>query len=728
MMKHMNWFLSLSIAACMVGIAVPAALADVAGNSEAEAVSTASLPIKNRIDAYRALAAKINADKKADKNIILNKGLELMAAPELTDPAQRTQVRQILLDNARKYNKVLLEKIAGEILADPAAPFAQKLAANNDLVNLELAKNNVDAAGKQANQPLSWENLTSANKAEIYKNIASMKSTIGDCDAAVASYRKMAELNPDNQTIRNAMVSHIAQVYKEFLRYDDAEKTYQQAGRYLDAANMWNSLGFKKKAMDNAIKILSNKAETPAQRQAAWLIFSGSSEAERAVRKQYTAEIFPDGGKINFGALRNIAWQQMYDGNYTDVQDIFDIINKSGNDKDKSKAEIINWQLTSLGGLGEFQKAASIAEKYSNFADWDAKQRYQTLLNKILFTEKDGAFAQAWKTADAQAGKDLSIQDKVNVLIYIGRNAMIARKYESARQIEQIRDSFYVPEPQKTTTVKYSPKRIHGIDDFPALDPATAQRLDRKYGGNMDFLVTDVATGNRGTGIGDGNKENQHVPTIFNVYYDDTGVHFLFRAYDKQAREVEAMLLGAGSYEIYLAPGINQPYYCILPNLQNGTCGIFQTTYNTEEHQRITENNGGYRQEHRFLDDGYLTYFFLDWKFMFNKLPDTGDVWEFENIHWGRDGGYGWNGTKTIHGRSTWGHLVFQMEPEALVKIKRRIIFSALQNYKQELKTNAKLHGIISLMQDKVLGDPDFYQAKVKPLQDFLAPYEALVK
>ena len=118
----------------------------------------------------------------------------------------------------------------------------------------------------------------------------------------------------------------------------------------------------------------------------------------------------------------------------------------------------------------------------------------------------------------------------------------------------------------------------------------------------------------------------------------------------------------------------------------------------------------------------------LDWKYFFNKLPDTGDVWEFENVHWGRNGGFGWNGTKTIHGRSTWGHLVFQMEPEALIKIKRRIVFDALQNFKKEQVTNATIHGIISLMQDNVLGDPEFFKAKVQPLLKELQQYEALVK
>ena len=252
--------------------------------------------------------------------------------------------------------------------------------------------------------------------------------------------------------------------------------------------------------------------------------------------------------------------------------------------------------------------------------------------------------------------------------------------------------------------------------------------MDRKFGGNLDFLVTDVSTGDRGEGIGSEAGKADFKPAVFSAVFDEAGVHFLMRAYDDKARAVEANLEKSGSYEIYLAPGDNQPYYCILPRHAIPSRHTWQTTYDTALHHRISWENGGYRQDHRFLEDGYATYLFLDWKYFYDKLPDDGDTWEFESIHWSRAGGFSWNGTKSIHGRSTWGRLVFRMTPEALVKIKRRIIFAALEHFKRELVTDARIHGAVKIWLDPVLGDPEFYNTHVKPLREHLESYIPLVR
>ena len=130
-----------------------------------------------------------------------------------------------------------------------------------------------------------------------------------------------------------------------------------------------------------------------------------------------------------------------------------------------------------------------------------------------------------------------------------------------------------------------------------------------------------------------------------------------------------------------------------------------------------------WRSEHRFNPDGFTTYLFLSWQAYSDKLPEAGDVWEFENVHWARGGSFSWNGLKSIHGRSSWGELVFEIPPEALLAIKRERIFEALANYKQEKQTRHHYEGVLDHWNDPAVGDPAFYEARVKPLEERLDSY-----
>lgn len=311
----------------------------------------------------------------------------------------------------------------------------------------------------------------------------------------------------------------------------------------------------------------------------------------------------------------------------------------------------------------------------------------------------------------------------------IGRTIITSRLDSVGEQLEKVFDSFFVPEPKKEYTVPFSKTKISGITDFIELKRKPApQLMDRKYGGNMEFLVTDVSTGARGAGIGSEKDKKEFKPTEMYVLSDANGLHFFFRYYDDRAREVEAKLLGAGAYEIYLAPGVNQPYTCFLPDLQSGENGIWNTTYNTEFNHRIRPNTGDVKFEQKFFDDGILSHLFVAWSVYYDKLPENGDVWEFENLHWGRSGGYGWNGTKSIHGRSTWGNLVFDLDRDDMIEAKKSIIYSALAAYNSEKRTGHNHEGVIDHWKDPAVGDIEFYNAELVPLVKKLDSYIPLVK
>ena len=228
---------------------------------------------------------------------------------------------------------------------------------------------------------------------------------------------------------------------------------------------------------------------------------------------------------------------------------------------------------------------------------------------------------------------------------------MLGLNYEAAKKLHAKYEALFLPEAQKTASVKFfrdgAPSGISAWENIPFLAwRYRLGRLDRKFGGNLEFLATDVSTGDRGA-VGSGGGGNDR-DTDFYAACDEKGVHFFFDGFDERAEDAAAGLIGAGSYEGYFAPGENQPYYCFIINLQDGKATLWNSAYNNDFHRmgKIGENVS---TEFRYSKKGHKTYLFFDWELFYDKLPANGESWSFDNIRWGRSGGYSWNGIKTVH-------------------------------------------------------------------------------
>jgi len=284
--------------------------------------------------------------------------------------------------------------------------------------------------------------------------------------------------------------------------------------------------------------------------------------------------------------------------------------------------------------------------------------------------------------------------------------------------------------------VRYRAAPVSGLSDWDAIPKAerpVLQPLDRAYGGSMEFLETDVTTGSRGgAGAGlaaTGKDEAEKLGASLGVLCDEFGIHFRLEYNDPRARDIEARLLGGGSYEIYLAPGENRAHTCLLLDVQTGRLSFANLTYDGPEFTCLkTDRPDLYRREHRFADDRVVSDVFLSWNAYGYAIPSNGSVWEFENVLWARQGNFAWNGTESIHGRSTWGRLVFDLPASARTAILRHRIFTVLATYQAEKATRAGHAGILDFWQDPVLGDPEFYQVRVKPLVEKLDAFVPLVK
>lgn len=687
-----------------------------------ELIADSTLPMHQRINALAALTNRMTAKAEA-----VDKWKALAAVPEINvNDFIRIQQQIIqLTKNTPELSSEML-KAAEAILARPDASNGQKIAATWTIGEYYALNDRMEGAMAVVKEPLKYEKLTTGDVIAIYKNIGKLYEWQENPKEAMAAYREILKTDSsDNTKLQVNRLLTACMIY--FGDIKGAAKIYHDEAMFLDEARVYINAGYIKEGQAAALKVLANENAAPAERCSAYEFFVEPDHESRAVMEKYLPVYLASrGGGVFFQKTRFM----MYDANYEFAARLLEIAIGTSDQKNNFFAHL--YYMNSLTGLGKFDVAAKVALAGSSNMNFKLEERYRFALCAAMLQapEVPGEIQKLFNAVDAKSAdrKELSQKQISDTLLQVARTAMIGNKQIAAKDVYKLYDSMFVPEPKKLYTVKFSDTPITGIASWNAMpNKPQKQAMDRKYGGNMDFLITDVSTGNRGAGIGSDSAATKKYGE-FSAVCDAYGIHFLFTAYDDRAREVEAKLLGAGSYEIYFAAGENQPYICLLPDLQSGKTGIWQSTYDNETYRRVLENSPYFRTEHRFSDTGYTTYLFFGWDFFYDKLPDPGDLWDFENIHWGRDGGFAWNGTKTIHGRSTWGHLAFDMTDAQRTLIKRQLIFKALAEYNSEKATSGRKEGVIDHWKDAELGDPEFYAACVAPYVAKLDAYLPLVK
>jgi len=682
-----------------------------------------------RTSAFVSISKRI-IDGKDDKKQVKELAKQLLSLKELPGNDLVRIQTQIIKASLKGNDFESCSMAVAAILAQPAANNAQKIDAVWSLAEMQALDGKIAEAEKTVRIPLSYKDMNLADTTSAYANIGKLLSWQGKCDEAVELYKEI--LKKDNSAGALVNVNRlVASEYVTFKRFEDAAKVYRDAAQPIDEANVYRQAQLMDKAKAVALKVLQDEKQPENSRKAAFEYFIDASPESKKVRDQYlkfyTKDFDPASNLCSFSTpIKNA----LYLGNYPLAQELLETARKS--DALKNDFMMVYYHIRALAATGRHNDALKLAEEYQDYLNFTPGQRYRFALAAVLFRtpEKQEPLAAAIDAVNKKFEKESSVNAKLRSeeLARLGSTALLAKKFDSAAALEKIYDSLFVAEEKKLLTLDFMNKPVSGISDWMALKKKPMpQLMDRKFGGNMDFLVTDVSTGNRGGGIG-ADTEKKMKFTEFSALCDVNGIHLLFRGFDDKVREVEAKLLGAGSYEMYLAPGINQPYTCFLPDLQSGENAVWNTTYPNENHRRFDKNSQEMRTEHIFTDDGYITYMFLSWELYYDKLPDTADRWEFENVHWGRSGGYSWNGTKSIHGRSTWGNLAFNISKEQMIGIKRKIVYSALKKYTAEKKTGHAHQGVIDFWKDPVLGDTAFYNAVIAPYVEKLDSYVALVK
>ena len=380
--------------------------------------------------------------------------------------------------------------------------------------------------------------------------------------------------------------------------------------------------------------------------------------------------------------------------------------------------------VVSFAGVGD--KAGAVAAAKAGLANEKLKpeERYELALMAETLTRTGSAdeIAAALGKVEPKVAGELDAKLRLKHFDRVGSAAMMTLDESLARGFAQYRAKVG-PEPaKKSYVVKFSDRPVAGAADWTNLPfKPEESAFDRKYGGGgAAFLVTDVSTGDRGVGIGSDTSGKADPPEM-RILCDAQGLHFRFDIPESEMAKVAAGEVPAGSFESYIAPGDNTPYTCFMFNLAQKSLSFYGTTYDCPGHRRMNlEDQGLAKCDSSFRQGKTVGYCFFSWRNWAENAPKNGDEWDFEPLFWSRQGNSAWNGTESIHGRSTWGRLVFDLPDAGRAAILRNLLYAAKQHYVNACKTTPGKIGACKFWDDPAIGDPAFAEAVVKPLEERL--------
>jgi hypothetical protein len=415
---------------------------------------------------------------------------------------------------------------------------------------------------------------------------------------------------------------------------------------------------------------------------------------------------------------------------------------------DRQKVVFYDYIINAANQERDFKRVKTYARKMlDEFPDLDVAQRLRWLVT-IAVIDAGNKPDQAAKAVHAtlRAQENLEPAAYVQALLAAGQYAMLMRNYDVAERMLAEHNKMLVDEPKRSINLTFIKDGPRDISEFISSeyfqDAKNRAVLDRRYSGNLQILMdTDTATSGRemttesgevvtldtgGSGGAGASKSSgassvSREHTVFTASCDDAGVYIFFYipVDPARARQIREGATSVGSFEITLAEGFHAPYSCFI--VRGPTNAAFSDKFITQYNNRnyraklASENT---KVEYRVLPDAVVMLMSFTWD-AFVKIPQNGDKWYFEPIHW-ENGGWTWGGSRSVHWRETQGELVFDnLTPENLTSIKRRQLFRAKENFLNE--ASHRNNGYIEIWKDNELGDQQFYSVRV---EDFNKQYQ----
>ena len=680
-----------------------------------------------RVNAWLAIAGTYLAEKRtAEAVTVCERGLAL---PDV-GAADRYRLRVKIAEmekRAEAADRVIA--VMTPVVSDPEMRNADKVAALGMIAHAQLDRFDEQAALDQAQAALSLPGLTPAEQAAALSQLGGLLLRMERFDAVRATAGRITALQGVADAPQQAARLTSGAAAAEG-RQDEAVRILTSVALPLEAAEVRLQEGAPEKACAVLSAALAAPGITDAERwpmlvklmdlaarhsqfgpaREAWLRYAAPLLRQDPARHGNAYLLSALRTAMRRGAYPFAVWaasESLKSPGLTQAQ--------LGN----SRLYHVN-ALAAQGRLDEAVRAAAEAGADTRLADGDRLQF--ALTHAALTFEGSPDVFRAKAATLLQAARAVPAAERPERVAKAARSALMANREPAARGLHALHETLFVPEPKRRYTVAFRSDAPASIDAFLASPLAADARLqaplDRAFGGDLALaLATDVSTGDRAVGEGDPAANAADTRGFFAGACDAEGIHFFIRSADPRARAVAAGLAEGGSYEGYFAPGARQAYVVFMVRLQTGAITTWQSQYDTPQHRQARNEPGSrFRGDHRIPADGYVTHLFFPWELYFDKLPETGVVWEFDVIRWGAGGGKSWSGCKTIHGRSSLGEIVFAMTPADRTAIKRKLVYRAFAAYAKAKITRGEHAGVLDFWRDAELGDPAFYASEVAPL------------
>ena len=537
---------------------------------------------------------------------------------------------------------------------------------------------------------------------------------------------------------KDAAVKEVANLYVKWFQRDKAVEWLLAHGKRLEAADLID--GRDERAEERAIAlrqdVFLDKKEPNERRAQAWNLLLRTKFAEEhldefvTLRKpqQAATDILSRFSK-QFGsfayigdwklARKALAWADRAEGTNASV--------RTWNVKTATYAAQACYAVGDReGALDYVDRGLKTAEREAardQKKAWKPIDIYALRMLRTVLSARGGEkeLTAAFVAANAEFGIGIKPAERKDRLETIGSVVMCAGDEARVRAVNAALQAMVRPYETKVYLMRYSPEPVSGLGGW-ALAASRAcpktEKLDRPFGGDsMQFLETDVTSGDRGDVQKDLSKVYERSPE-WQALFDDWGVHFRLEIFDEKAKEIAMGLVAAGSLEGYIAPGENTPYVCLLHSLRPGGFSVYNTLYDQPGHRRINVSDRvNCREEIRYGESSLVLYWAFSWQKFATKIPTDGFCWDFEPCLWGRKACCTWNGLKTIHGRSSWGKLRFEMPENARLAIMKHVLAGACARYKREkISPSNEPEGIVEHWSDPEVGDMKFYDSVLKPI------------
>ena len=454
---------------------------------------------------------------------------------------------------------------AGKIFASTNAPTPTRRDAASYIASRLLLQEKFAEAEQTLRKTYEFKGMGPNEFAATAKDIGNLYIVRDNLDGALAAYSDClthvpADAHPNTVAgVKSRIDGLVLDAYKAFYRFEEGRDLCLKNGDKLGAAKLCAEfLGDSAAARKLYLEILNEKGADFGARRTAWTwLFSSEKTLTDGLFAEMlgtTANTTNEMIRILVDKLSRNGFSAAYFGADAEGARICSFLTGIY-DREARPYEFKPAQYGAIAfcGIGDFKSAAEVCRKtVASNPKLAPAEAYQMNMMAKLFSDKTvlsqkpavDRLVKIIAEGDRQFAGEVAPKERVARIERIGCAAMIGNDENLVRALESFKQSLYKPAPVKMYKVRYSTMPISGLGNWGKIQPSPeTQLMDRSYGGNMDFLVTDVATGNRGEGINAEQGAKRAVAPTLQIACDEFGIHFRFEAPDEKAAEIAAGVL-----------------------------------------------------------------------------------------------------------------------------------------------------------------------------------------